>query len=187
MEHSPDDAGVDLGALHDALKTSSAIHSDGLRREAIAKVTAGALLDIASSLRVLAYEAKLAMVGSGVFEDETDLADEGDGRAERELLLVGDLVRCLDEDGAVRVVTGVGITEGSPYADVALDGDPSNARRAWQGDLVRVPGVSVAVRAEDPEDPEVDDDDDDFTPAATALDALREAEKKPAKKKGKKS
>ena len=184
MGHSPNDAEVDLGTLHEALKTSSAIHNDGLRREAIAKVTAGALLDIASSLRVLANEAALAMAGSGIFEDETDLADGPDDHGEREVLLVGDIVRCLDEDEAVRVVTGVGVTEGDFYADVALDGDASNARRAWQRDLERVPGASVTTRVGDPEG---DDDEDDFTPATTALDALREAEKKPAKKKGKKS
>lgn len=187
MEHSTEDPGVDLAALRAELASSGGIHNDTLRRESVARVSAAALLDIAFSLRTLAAEASLAMLGSGAFVDavdEEDVVDE-DGRG---VLLVGDIVRCLDEDEAVRVVTGVGVTEGDLYADVALDGDASNARRAWQRDLERVPGASVAVASRPDLDEDNDeDDDDDFTAPASALDALRDLEKKPAKKKGKKS
>ena len=175
---------IDLEALHAELAQVGAMHNDVLRREAIAKIQAVALLDIAGSLRVLAGEASLAMFGSGAFGDVEDLAvDEADERPEREFLLVGDLVkRRGDDDSLVGVVTGVGITEGEPYADVSLGADGMDGR-AWQRDLERVPGVESDPLA----DEESDEEGDDFTPPATALDALREAEKKPAKKKGKKS
>lgn len=179
-------SGIDLGALGDALKTSGGISSESGRREAVAKVAAGAMLDIAASLRILALESSLAMAELVDLEDdgEPDIDEGGD------FLVIGDLVRCLDEDGAARIVVGVGVTEDELYADVALDGE-GDVRRAWQRDLERVPGATVNLPPAPIEpEPESEDDadlEDDFDPPATALDALREAEKKPAKKKGKKS
>ena len=176
---------IDLEALHAELAQVGAMHNDVLRREAIAKIQAVALLDIAGSLRVLAAEASLAMLGSGVFGDPEDLAiDEAAATAhERDFLVVGDRVRLGDELGTTGTVVNLTSSEGVGVADVKLD-DPANGpevMRYFREHLERIVEPESSV-----DDDEDDDESDGFTPPATALDALREAEKS-GKKKGKKS
>ncbi len=176
---------VDLDFELANLAQSRAMHNDGLRREAIARTQAVALLDIAASLRVLAGEASLAMLGSGAFVDDGETEPDN---TPGDLFVEGDRVRLRDESGSTGTIVSLGVSEGDVYADVELD-DPDRepeVRRYFVEYLERIVGdESVEVEAEG--DGESDDPEDDFTPPASALDALRELEKKPAKKKGKKS
>lgn len=189
MQNMDNDGVIDIDAAAAELRGVGAMSSESLRREAIAKITAGALLDIAASLRTLGTEAALAM-GEAIFADDPELTEP----AAPDFLVVGDIVKRRDEDGGfLGVVTGVGVTEGELYADVSIGVDDAGGR-AWQRDLERVPvapegsPLDVDPPAEVSDDEESDDEEsDDFTPPATALDALREAEKKTTKKKGKKS
>lgn len=174
---------IDLEALHAELAQVGAMHNDVLRREAIAKIQAVALLDIAGSLRVLAGEASLAMFGSGAFGDDGETEPDN---TPGDLFVEGDRVRLRDESGSTGTIVSLGVSEGDVYADVELDDteDDDEVRRYFVEYLERI----VGDESDDTEDDdESDDREDDFTAPASALDALRDLEKKPAKKKGKKS
>lgn len=174
---------VDLDTLAADLNGVGAIHNDALKRLEVARISTAALIDIAGSLRVLAGEASLAMLGSGAFVDGGDA--EPDSPPD-DLFVEGDRVRLRDDSGSTGTIVSLGVSEGDVYADVELD-DPDRepeVRRYFVEYLERIVGdESVEAKGDD----ESDDPEDDFTPPASALDALRDLEKKPAKKKGKKS
>lgn len=185
-EDGPERA-VDLAKAIAQLAQSGAINNDGVRRSTVAEISTAALLDIAGSLRVIAAEAALAMAGSGSFtldgmpEAEAPMTDDT-----RDFLVVGDRVTAkADDDREVGRVTGVGVTEGEPYADVAFE---QFTGRLFARDLERVTSDETedaidlaAMRSH--EDARLDPEGDDFTPPASALDALKDLEAKPAKKK----
>lgn len=196
MQNMDNDGVIDIDAAAAELRSVGAMSSESLRREAIAKITAGALLDIAASLRTLGTEAALAM-GEAIFADDPeDVAiDEAAAASHaRDFLVEGDrvLVHAGEEDISPigGTVAGLGFSEGEAWVDVTLDdpldeGTVIETRRYWKRFVVRdfAPvDVDPPAKVGDDDDPE-----DDFTPPANALDALRDLEKKPAKKKGKKS
>lgn len=175
---------VDLDTLAADLNGVGAIHNDALKRFEVARISTAALIDIAGSLRILAGEASLAMLGSGAFVDDGEEAAPDD--APGDLFVEGDRVRLRDDSGSTGTIVSLGVSEGDVYADVELD-DPDRepeVRRYFVEYLERIVGdESAEVEGDD----ESDEPEDDFTAPASALDALRDLEKKPAKKKGKKS
>lgn len=194
---------LDLHAAKRELKGVSMVQNEGARRQALAELTAGALLDIAASLRAVAADARLGLdpyAGAGEAVD--------DQPEEREdFLVVGD--RVTTPDGAIGTVLSFGMTEGSAYAEVAFDNGPT--AKTWLENLSRVADYTPdpdsddepeddgheLVRIDDPElahgDETLDDIDGDFDgdarpAAASALDLLKatEAERKAKKKAAKK-
>lgn len=107
---------IDIETAAVELKRAGGMPSESARRAYVAEITAGALLDIASSLRVLAAESAHAMVDyqqgadyNGAFADE-----EPD-----DLIVEGDLVAVegFAEPAEVRKFR---FTEGEHFADVAF-------------------------------------------------------------------
>jgi hypothetical protein len=179
--------GIDLDALAADLRGAGAIHNDAVRRSEISRISAAALVDIAGSLRVLAAEASLAMLGVDTLAIDDDEAEDPVDDATRDFFVVGDRVRLRDDRGTTGTIVALGTSEGSVIADVIrdeLDNGPDVMR--YFGEYLERIVRAESVEAGDPID-ESDDPEDDFTPPANALDALRDLEKKPAKKKGKKS
>ena len=204
------DAIVDLRAAAAELKAVGSITSESARRHAVAEIGAAALLDIALSLRVVAAEARAAMPSP--FTETTGDAGaepgaEPEAEADRDFFIKGDLVVAdgMDEPGEIR---GFGQSEGAFYADVLFAGGAES--RVWLSNLTRLVGdwrdddamqeaaersiEAIAAESErevGPDgEPDIDADfDGDHRPAAaTALDVLKanEAERKAAKKSGKK-
>ena len=156
----------DLERAADELRQIGAMSSESARREAIAKISTSALLDIAASLRVIAAEAELAMIGPVDFSEAAPDELDGISDHDRDFLVVGDRV-APDDTAELGTVT-------------ELDNDGGIARY-FVSHLTRVidepKGESDASEGDGSDDVE-----DDFTQPASALDALREVEKKAAKK-----
>lgn len=126
-------ATVDLDAATTELKATSLIQNDEVRRQRMSEISAAALLDIALSLRVVAAEARAAMPELGTIE----YAEGDDVPAERDFLVVGDLVAVDGLDDPAEVV-GFGQSEGATYAKIRLvDGTEA---RAWLDTLTRLRG-----------------------------------------------
>lgn len=202
---------VDLDAAAAELKATSLIQNDGVRRARMAEISAAALLDIASSLRVLAGEAAAAMLPAASVEHFTGEVElftpGGESDGPRDFLLEGDLVHKIDDDEPGEVVALGFDGDGALYADVEFGAGPV---RLYASSLVRLVGdedggeISDEEEAADPDLVDldagtiapadlVDDIDADFGdeshPAAeSAVDVLRanEAAHKAAKKKGSK-
>lgn len=169
----------DLERAADELRQIGAMSSESARREAIAKISTSALLDIAASLRVIAAEAELAMIGPVDFSEAAPDELDGISDHDRDFLVVGDRV-APDDTAELGTVTKLGTSEDELFADVELDNEGGIARY-FVSHLTRVidepKGESDAGEGDGSDDVE-----DDFTPPASALDALREVEKKAAKK-----
>lgn len=188
---------LDLHAAKRELSGVNLINNEGARRQALAELTAGALLDIAASLRAVAADARLSLdpyAGAGEAVD--------DQPEEREdFLVVGDQVEM--PDGAIGTVLSFGMTEGSAYAEVDFDNGPT--AKTWLENLSRVADYTPGPDSDDePEDDghepveivsaervaemlggvEDDFDGDAHPAAASALDLLKatEAERKAKKK-----
>lgn len=132
---------IDLDVATSELKATSLIQNDGVRRARMAEISAAALLDIASSLRVLAGEAAAAMLPvasveyfAGEVEPFTPGEEEGDGR---DFLLEGDLVHKIDDDEPGEVVALGFDGDGALYADVEFGAGPV---RLYASSLVRLVG-----------------------------------------------
>lgn len=187
---------LDIAAAVDELRKAEAITDRNTRRDTLAILQTAAMLDIASSLRVLADESRLAMGEAVAPEPEPD--DELDDDA----LGVGDLVAVDGLDDPAEIIA-FGETEGSAYAVIRLvDGTET---RAWLDVLTRLRGderdddaMQEASEAETPEDVaaklaelnrdadgEPDLEDDDFTPPAEVdpLEVLKAKSKKKGSKK----
>lgn len=192
---------IKIDAARLELAKSGAINLESTRRATVAEITAAALLDIASSLRLVAAEAGLAMAGSGMFSDPyADVEPEPVTDETRDFLVIGDLVHLRGQDRTGEVVK-LGFSEDEVVADVVFVGDDGPSR-LFARDLVRLRGdeatveeaakdeVESAVAEEDlVDDIDADFDGDTHEAAASALDLLKanEAARKAGKKKGKKS
>ncbi|UYL87159.1 hypothetical protein QEH40_gp38 [Microbacterium phage OscarSo] len=205
------DGRLDIDAAEHELKASSTITHDPTRRAVVATLQTAALLDIARSLRMVAADAELGIMSSGlitgperidpeeIVERPTTAAEADDrGIAIDDFLIEGDVVSLELEEGEVAVgtVTKLSVSEGDVVAHVDFgDGEPA---KVWARTLTRIVGDEKPgpdEKAEVVVDPELvrlnaaadaeGELEDDFTPAS-ALDALRElaTDEKPAKKKG---
>jgi len=198
--------GIDLAALAVELKGAPNIGNDRQRDDTFRRIQIEALLDIAVSLRTVALDAAIAMgeIPSVSAEPEgREFPDDGI-EAERDFLVVGDLVHIRDEATVFEVIE-VGVDQDERWARINDEG----VVKYWQRNLVRLTGdegdqpdplAEVVVApdqfvgegahlaapttvAEGMAD-ELDDEfqGDDFTAAESALERLKRLEKKPAKK-----
>lgn len=128
------DGVVDIHKARETLRSVGAVRNAETRREILAEVTAGALLDIAASLRVVSAEAEAAMIPTAYAEvaDAIEVEATGD-----DFFAVGDLVVAdgMDEPGEIR---GFGYSEGAQYADVAFASGADS--RVWLTNLTRLVG-----------------------------------------------
>lgn len=128
-----EEGGLDLQAAFTELEATGSIQNDGVRRGRMAELSAGALLDIAGSLRVLAAEAAGAMGVSLSTIVEDAEAEEGP----RDFLVEGDLVHRLEDTEPGEVVALGFDGDGDPWADVEFGGGPV---RLYVSSLVRLVG-----------------------------------------------
>lgn len=208
--HPDGTVGIDLADLTLELDRAVRIENEQIRTTTMRRIQIEACLDIAVSLRTLAAESARAML----MEDYADGVapgpepDDEPDPAERDFLVVGDLVHILDGEDVFEVLQ-VGTSEGESWAEI----NDGGIVRYWQRNLVRLRGderpdpdplaeviIDQAFPTGHPEidapevvEPEVvangmiDDIDDefegdDFTETESALEKLRALEKKPAKK-----
>lgn len=167
---------IDLDAATSELKATSLIQNDGVRRARMAEISAAALLDIASSLRVLAGEAAAAMLPVASVEPFTP-GDESDGP--RDFLLEGDLVHKIDDDEPGAVVA-LGLDgDGELYADVEFGAGPV---RLYASSLVRLVGdeardlealeaIETLIKEGDKDGGEISDAEEATDPDLVDLDA----------------
>lgn len=180
---------LDIAAAVEELRKAEAITDRNTRRDTLAILQTAAMLDIASSLRVLADESRAAM-GEAV---ATDPGPEED--ADRDFFVEGDLVAVNGLDDPAEVI-GFGETEGTIYAKIRLVNGTET--RAWLDMLTRLRGderdddaMQEASEAETlaelnrDADGEPDLEDDDFTPPAEVdpLEVLKAKSKKKGSKK----
>ena len=138
-QDDPEASGViDIEKAARELKRTDGMSPD-MRRAAVAEISAGALLDIASSLRPIAAEALAAMAEQ---DDYPHGHPELDPEPEA-LIAAGDIVHVsgLDEIGEV---TATGVDQDAAWAVVRLDApdDGSEPRivRVWADRLTRLRG-----------------------------------------------
>ena len=174
--YEEDEAGttVDLDVATAELKATSLIQNDGVRRSRMAEISAAALLDIASSLRVLAHEAAAAMLPAASAEyfataEPFTPGDESDGP--RDFLLEGDLVHKIDDDEPGEVVALGFDGDGALFADVEFGAGPV---RLYASSLVRLVGDEArdleALEAIEALIEEGDDDAAEISDAEEAVD-----------------
>lgn len=187
------DAIVDLRKASAELKGSSSIVNERDRARAVAEISAAAALDIAASLRVIAAEALAAMPSAFAYIEELD--GGGEPEPADDFFTEGDLVRVIDTTAVLTILT-FGSDQGEHYANVADEaGEPVG--RYYLRNLERLVGDEREIDPDewdgtdpigvgDPTDIDADFDGDSHDVAASALDALREREKKSKKKGGKK-
>lgn len=172
---------IDLDVATSELKATSLIQNDGVRRARMAEISAAALLDIASSLRVLAGEAAAAMLPTGwgvdYFEGDPYSGERIDNDGPRDFLLVGDVVHL------------VGETEPGDVVSLGFDGDGNATASVNFGDgwlseyyhssLIRMVGdegrnpelLDTLVEAGDDRAGEISDEDEAKDPDLVDLDA----------------
>ena len=201
---------IDLDVAAAELKATSLIQNDGVRRARMAEISAAALVDIATSLRVIANESAAAMLPAAsvdYFGEAEGFEPGGEDDGPRDFLLVGDVVHLVGQTEPGEIESFGFDGDGAPTAVVNF-GDGAT-REYYHSALVRMVGdegrdpelLEALIEAgddpageisdeEEAADPDlVDDIDADFGdephPAAeSAVDVLRanEAARKAAKK-----
>lgn len=147
------DGRLDIDAAEHELKASSTITHDPTRRAVVATLQTAALLDIARSLRVVAADAELGIMSSGLVsgppesEDDTpterptSVAElEAAGLPIDDFLIIGDVVSLELEEGetARGEVVKLSMSEGDVVAHVDFgDGEPA---KVWARTLTRLVG-----------------------------------------------
>lgn len=110
---------IDLTKARTQLAATSGINSDAERKKIVAEITAGALLDIAASLRPLAAEVRDAQAGQTSYPDAVTVPAE-QGEPAWMLLDVGDYVEPATDEQPERVgrIVELAIREDEPSARV---------------------------------------------------------------------
>jgi len=170
---------VDLDAATAGLKATSLIQNEGVRRARMAEISAAALVDIATSLRVIANESAAAMLPAGsveYFEGE-GFEPGGEDDGPRDFLLVGDIVHLVGqtEPGEVESFSFDG--DGAPTAVVNF-GDGAT-REYYHSALVRMVGdkgrypelLEALIEASDDPAGEISDEEEAADPDLVDLDA----------------
>ena len=131
---------IDLDVAAAELKATSLIQNEGVRRARMAEISAAALVDIATSLRVIANESAAAMLPAASAEyfataEPFTPGDASDGP--RDFLLEGDLVHKIDDDEPGEIVSLGFDGDGALFADVEFGAGPV---RLYASSLVRLVG-----------------------------------------------
>lgn len=122
---------------------SSKLSNEGMRRDAVARVTAAALLDIAGSLRTLSLESALAM-SQGIELDDEPRTDAVAPPLDVTECDAGTPVRLKAPDHKGRQRSGIlngidGIDSGEAWVGVYWDDAPDSADRVYAANLEVVP------------------------------------------------
>lgn len=134
---------LDLAAAAVEVVGSSKLSNEGMRRDAVARVTAAALLDIAGSLRTLSLESALAM-SQGIELDDEPRTDAVAPPLDVTECDAGTPVRLKAPDHKGRQRSGIlngidGIDSGEAWVGVYWDDAPDNADRVYAANLEVVP------------------------------------------------
>lgn len=189
-----EDGALDYEKAADEIRGTRQVGNAQVVAKTFDTILVAALVDIAASLSTLSFEAALRMRASGALPDEPE-EERGETEPDPNIeppLEVGDVAVYVDSEGEEHdgIIEAIGVTEDTEYAVVAFtDGSSS---RVWLSQLKRPPLVEPVNEPSGdgmPVDPAelVDDVDADFAgdhhpAAASALEALRALEGKPAKK-----
>ena len=171
---------IDLDAATSELKATSLIQNDGVRRARMAEISAAALVDIATSLRVIANESAAAMLPAAsvdYFGEAEGFEPDGEDDGPRDFLLVGDVVHLVGqtEPGEIESFSFDG--DGAPTASVNFgDGAP---REYYHSSLVRMVGdegrdpepLDALIEVGDDPAGEISDEEEAADPDLVDLDA----------------
>lgn len=136
--HDPKEK-LELDRLREMLADSLVINDRSRAEQAVSVVTAGALLDIAISLRILANDA--AGDQAAAAEDDIDTRAEPIPLAINDVVVLNDPDDPDDDDADELLVINTGETEGAQWIDVAwLSGKVDRKVWASQFKLVRALG-----------------------------------------------
>lgn len=145
---------LDIAKATAELQTVPGMHNEGNRKTTLAILQTAALIDIAASLRVVAEDAALGLLGGGdtlVDEPEEEpMTDET-----RDFFVVGDHVipadpELVDPGTLEGTITALGMSEGAAVATVDWNDDAGTRSKIWTSALIRVP-----LRSEVPEPGEI--------------------------------
>jgi len=171
---------IDLDVAAAELKATSLIQNDGVRRARMAEISAAALVDIATSLRVIANESAAAMLPAAsvdYFGEAEGFEPGGEDDGPRDFLLVGDIVHL------------VGQTEPGEIESFGFDGDGDETavvnfgdgatREYYHSALVRLTGdegrdpelLEALIEAGDDPAGEISDEEEAADPDLVDLDA----------------
>lgn len=150
---------IDIRKARRELAASGSINIAETRKANVAEITAGALLDIARSLRLLGDEAADAMRERYPLELSDEPERDDHEIVWRELLVVGDLVVVRDSDEPGEILA-FGYDQDTLYALVKF-GESGDERRVWAHLLERV------FDEDEPDDAPAEDEPDE-APAAGA-------------------
>lgn len=132
---------IDLDVAAAELKATSLIQNEGVRRARMAEISAAALVDIATSLRVIANESAAAMLPAAsveCFGEAEGFEPGGEDDGPRDFLLVGDIVHLVGQTEPGEIESFGFDGDGAPTAVVNF-GDGAT-REYYHSALVRMVG-----------------------------------------------
>lgn len=132
---------IDLDVAAAELKATSLIQNEGVRRARMAEISAAALVDIATSLRVIANESAAAMLPAAsveYFGEAEGFEPGGEDDGPRDFLLVGDIVHLVGQTEPGEIESFGFDGDGAPTAVVNF-GDGAT-REYYHSALVRMVG-----------------------------------------------
>lgn len=171
---------IDLDAATSELKATSLIQNDGVRRARMAEISAAALVDIATSLRVIANESAAAMLPAAsveYFGEAEGFEPGGEDDGPRDFLLVGDVVHLVGQTEPGEIESFGFDGDGAPTAIVNF-GDGAT-REYYHSALVRMVGdegrdselLEALIEAGDDPAGEISDEEEAADPDLVDLDA----------------
>lgn len=171
---------IDLDAATSELKATSLIQNDGVRRARMAEISAAALVDIATSLRVIANESAAAMLPAAsveYFGEAEGFEPGGEDDGPRDFLLVGDIVHLVGQTEPGEIESFGFDGDGAPTAVVNF-GDGAT-REYYHSALVRLTGdegrdpelLEALIEAGDDPAGEISDEEESADPDLVDLDA----------------
>lgn len=174
---------IDLDVAAAELKATSLIQNEGVRRARMAEISAAALVDIATSLRVIANESAAAMLPAAsveYFGEAEGFEPGGEDDGPRDFLLVGDIVHLVGQTEPGEIESFGFDGDGAPTAVVNF-GDGAT-REYYHSALVRVVGdegrdpellelLEALIEAGDDPAGEISDDEEAADPDLVDLDA----------------
>jgi hypothetical protein len=171
---------IDLDVAAAELKATSLIQNEGVRRARMAEISAAALVDIATSLRVIANESAAAMLPAAsveYFEGEPHPGERIDDDGPRDFLLVGDIVHLVGETEPGEVES-LGF-DGDGNATASVNFGDGATREYYHSSLVRMVGdegrdpelLEALIEVGDDPAGEISDEEEAADPDLVDLDA----------------
>ena len=171
---------IDLDVAAAELKATSFIQNEGVRRARMAEISAAALVDIATSLRVIANESAAAMLPAAsveYFGEAEGFEPGGEDDGPRDFLLVGDIVHLVGQAEPGEIESFGFDGDGAPTAVVNF-GDGAT-REYYHSALVRMVGdegrdpelLEALIEAGDDPAGEISDEEEAADPDLVDLDA----------------